>query len=274
MLQLPDIAPQQADLNALAGYQVEVDSGATYEAQVALGKDLFGQHSRNATFGRLREVLTAMCYGPRRCAYCEDSVPDEVEHIKPKDLYPDEVFAWANYLYSCGRCNGPKNNRFAVIPAGQVDYVEVTRPRNAPVVMPQAGDPALINPRAEDPLQYMALDIIDTFEFVPLGDDTQIGYRRAEFTIDVLHLNDRDELVAARRLQYEAYSAMLERYANRREGGAPVVVLEEYRDEVILRQPHPTVLREMQRRSTFGELAQLFGRLPAEAVDWRPIPVN
>ena len=46
--------------------------------------------------------------------YCEDSVGDEVEHHRPKNLYPDHTFLWDNYLYACGPCNGPKNNRFAV----------------------------------------------------------------------------------------------------------------------------------------------------------------
>ena len=50
--------------------------------------------------------------------YCEDSVADEVEHFRPKDLYPDVVFAWRNYLYACGQCNGGKNNRFSIVRAG------------------------------------------------------------------------------------------------------------------------------------------------------------
>jgi hypothetical protein len=37
-------------------------------------------------------------------------VTDEAEHINPKDLYLERVFDWANYLYACGPCNGPKSN--------------------------------------------------------------------------------------------------------------------------------------------------------------------
>lgn len=32
----------------------------------------------------------------------------------PKNMYPEKVFVWSNYLFSCGLCNGPKNNQFAV----------------------------------------------------------------------------------------------------------------------------------------------------------------
>ena len=71
--------------------------------------------SSNPTFRKVRESLTRMCSGAQRCVYCEDSVGDEVEHIEPKDLYPCLVFLWTNYVYACGRCNGGKSNKFAVV---------------------------------------------------------------------------------------------------------------------------------------------------------------
>ena len=50
--------------------------------------------------------------GARRCGYCEDSDGDEIEHIKPRDLYPEKTFAWENYLLACGQCNRSKSSRF------------------------------------------------------------------------------------------------------------------------------------------------------------------
>jgi hypothetical protein len=38
-----------------------------------------------------------------------------------------------------------------------------------PVVPPPAGQPALINPLSEDPLRFLQLDLLDTFEFVPIA---------------------------------------------------------------------------------------------------------
>jgi hypothetical protein len=32
----------------------------------------------------------------------------EVEHYKPKSLYPESIFEWANLLPACRRCNGIK----------------------------------------------------------------------------------------------------------------------------------------------------------------------
>jgi uncharacterized protein (TIGR02646 family) len=48
-----------------------------------------------------------------KCAFCEcipgESGYPEVEHFKPKSLYPDEMFDWENLLPSCKRCNNNKH---------------------------------------------------------------------------------------------------------------------------------------------------------------------
>ena len=107
--------------SGLDSYQAHVDAGSTYEDRVKRAKAHFGAKNRSddLVFKVVRGVLDAMCRGPRRCMYCEDAPADEVEHFKPKDLHPELAFAWSNYLYACGLCNGPKNNRFAVI-AGRI----------------------------------------------------------------------------------------------------------------------------------------------------------
>ena len=72
--------------------------------QVKAAKTLFKSRNRkeNRTFAAVRKELADLCSGSRRCMYCDDSVADEVEHFRPKDLYPEVVFAWMNYLYACG----------------------------------------------------------------------------------------------------------------------------------------------------------------------------
>ena len=102
----------------LRGYQGEVDAACTYAEQVEAGKDLFDRYSGNVLFRTVRNRLAVMCSGARRCGYCEDSVGDEVEHIKPKDLYPERTFVWENYLLACGQCNRGKSSRFSVIVCG------------------------------------------------------------------------------------------------------------------------------------------------------------
>ncbi len=117
--------------DALAELQRDIDARLTYRERVAAGKSAFSSKNRrgDATFDKVREALTAMCAGRCRCMYCEDSTADEVEHFSPKDLYPEHVFAWLNYLYACGPCNGPKSNKFQIISAGSKAIVDVTRPR-------------------------------------------------------------------------------------------------------------------------------------------------
>ncbi len=168
MIRLADLDLPEEVQQQLAEWQAEVDSEADYAARVAAGKHLFEARNirHNATFRQVRRTLTEMCAGARRCCYCEDSAADEVEHVRPKALYPQDVFHWPNYLYACGPCNGPKGSKHFVFPAGSSEAMDVSRPRNAPIVPPVAGDDALINPRREHGPDFLELDLIDTFRFL------------------------------------------------------------------------------------------------------------
>jgi hypothetical protein len=254
----------------LAAYQRAVDGIGRYEEQVAEAKAAFSRYNKrtNAAFGEVRQLLTEMCSGAARCSYCEDSYADEVEHVRPKDLYPSEVFAWLNYCYACGPCNGPKHNKYSVIDsAGAI--VDVTRRRGAPVTPPQSGTPALINPRLEDPLEFIQLDIVDTFLFVPITEPGSVAELRAVYTIDVLQLNGRDYLSHARRGAYEQYLALLKRYATLKDENAGRTALRRVRRAILQLSAHPTVFYEMKRqRKGVPELSSVFGRVP-EAVRWR-----
>ena len=48
----------------------------------------------------------------QKCAFCESKPSEsghiEVEHFKPKSLYPDFTFDWLNFLPCCRKCNGNK----------------------------------------------------------------------------------------------------------------------------------------------------------------------
>ena len=207
-----------------------------------------------------------MCAGARRCCYCEDSLADEVEHIRPKDLYPELVFVWENYLYACGPCNGPKNNRFAVFSADGQE-VDVARRPGAPVIPPIPGDPLLIDPRQENPFDYMDLDLLGTFIFLPLGEPASSGYQRANYTITLLGLNRRDYLLTARAQAYRSYRAHLVEYIDRRNAKVAPDVLDDL-ISVVRRMGHPTVWREMQRQAALiPALRDLFERAP-KALAW------
>jgi len=205
--------------------------------------------------------------GACRCAYCEDSAADEVEHIRPKDLYPQVVFAWGNYIYACGPCNGPKGSHFAVFVEGTVGPVEVARKPKAPIVPPLGGAPALIEPRIEDATKLMFLDLRETYFFIPLAAKGTRDHARADYTIRTLGLNIRPLLPRARRQAFLAYVAHVRHYQRERDNKAATARLVQLR-EVVQQYQHPTVWREMQRqREKLPELQALFADVP-EAADW------
>jgi uncharacterized protein (TIGR02646 family) len=269
VIRLPDIALPTEIADGLATYQADIDALPTYAEQVGAAKRLFSQRNKrgNEIFDEVKAALDRMCSGARRCAYCEDSMADEVEHVRPKDLYPDVVFAWSNYVYACGPCNGPKGSHFAVFPAGGITPVVVSRKPRAAVTPPIAGAPALIDPRTEDATALMLLDLRETYRFTPLAKRGTRDHERATYTIKVLHLNDRDALTRARRMAYTDYVNFVRRYERNRDANASVAHLSGLVDELRGRQ-HPTVWREMQRqRERLPELTQLFAAVP-EAATW------
>jgi uncharacterized protein (TIGR02646 family) len=253
---------------ALAAYQREVDAAGPYTVRVAEAKRLFAARNTrsNATFKTVRAELAAMCSGAVRCAYCEDSAADEVEHVRPKAWFPELVFAWDNFVYACGPCNGPKGSRYAVVRGTPAVCSEARRSRDT-FAAPPTGPSALIDPRAEDPLQLLMLDLLDTFLFVPLGASGSSDRARAEFTIDVLGLNRRDALVEARKSAFVDHLTHLEAYVERKRRGSTQAELDRRRD-TILRRQHPTVWREMQRQqASHADLRTLFAAAP-EALGW------
>jgi len=268
MLLLPTVALEARAGGQLVRWQKEVDAFPSYPQQVSAAKSKFKQKNTrtNGTFQSVKVSLTNMCSGARRCVYCEDSVADEVEHIAPKDLYPDRVFVWDNYVYACGPCNGPKNNKFAIIDAAGALH-DVTRRPRAAVVPPLAGPPALINPRVENALAFFDLDLLGTFVLDTKAGLSAADLARATYTRDVLDLN-RDVLLKARENAYGSYRARLNEFRSKRNGGANAVELAALRAG-LEGMPHPTVFAEMKRvHSQITELAVLFHDVP-EALAWQ-----
>lgn len=265
MIHLPDPGLDAVTNQGLKQFQGEVDAAGDYPERVAEAKRLFDSRNnrQNRIFRKVRETLARMCSGACRCVYCEDSAGDEVEHIRPKDLYPCLVFVWANYVYACGRCNGRKRNKFAVMVKNRL--VDVTRKHRAPVVAPVSGDPAFVNPRIEDPLAFLDLDLDDTFAVLARDDLSEVDQQRAEFTIATLGLN-RDVLRQARDTAFRSYRALLREYVTKR-GQAGVQELTNLADG-LRAMPHPTVWAEMKRqRGWVPELDGLFAQAP-EALSW------
>lgn len=65
----------------------------------------------------IKEALSLSSHG--KCAFCE-CIPSEggyieVEHYKPKSIYPASTFDWLNLLPSCSQCNGSKLHHDTVV---------------------------------------------------------------------------------------------------------------------------------------------------------------
>ena len=260
---LPSTVKQQ-----LASYQRQIDALPSYVARVYAAKDKFEQYNKpnNSTFKQVRQTLEKMCAGIRHCCYCEDSVADEVEHIYPKDLYPEKVFVWSNYAYACGQCNGPKGNHFALIsPKGVL--TDIARSRNDPVTPPPKGKAALLNPRTEDAFDFLELDLVNTFYFHVIDGLSLKDAQRAKYTLDILRLNKRDYLVKRRRRAYQSYRNDLEAYIQHRDNHESPQLLK-MRIAQLRMLGHPTVWREMKRQyQDIPELKALFDNAP-EALQW------
>lgn len=253
----------------LVDYQKIVDGHSTYAARVEAAKGQFKQRNQKTdpVFKPVRATLTKMCRGARRCMYCEDAPADEVEHFRPKDLFPERVFDWSNYLYSCGLCNGPKNNKWGILPRRGSVVSEVARARGAgvAVVPPPRGQPALIDPGREDPLRFLIMDLAGTFVLLPIPALVPRDRARAEYTIEVLDLN-KDFLLESRESALEAYVSHLERARREKSRGAGGG-LDTVR-KAIQNTYHPTVWAEMKRqRAIHPRLEELFSALP-EAMSW------
>ena len=201
MLKLRSEEISQKVLDALRNWQIEVDSELNYRAQVARAKVEFSRKntSRNSVFSIVRSCVRSMAPGASRCAYCEDSLGDEVEHIYPKDFYPNRVFDFQNYLAACGPCNSPKGNNFAIFRTDNQEIFKLSKEGGELSDLPPSGDAVLINPRVENASNYLQLDLWGTFRFEPLDNLGIAGRQKAEYTIDVLRLNKRDYLIRARR---------------------------------------------------------------------------
>ena len=269
-LPYPPLSPPTAQ--KLAQYQQEIDSQTDFEQKVATAKKAFGGYNKkgNAAFDEVKQHLNSMSCGAERCHYCEDSKADEVEHIKPKDWYPDVCFVWDNYCYACGSCNGPKNNKFAIFKADDNSFYELKKDKKSKIAImpPPAGTSVMINPRFENPLNYLFLDIQSSFNFVAYHNNGTTEHTRAEYTIKILGLNTRAYLAKARRNAYSNYKARLFEYIRLRND--PTTPPQQLKNIVqnLQEELHQTVWQEMKRQQNrIQELKVLFDSAP-EALSW------
>ena len=107
-------------------------------------------------------------------------------------------------------------------------------------------------------MDFLMLDLRETFEFTPIANAGTQDYEPASYTIEVLGLNDRDYLVKARETAFRNYHALLSTYGPERDPQRRCVGMRAIRDN-----DHPTVWWEMKRQQQrWAELANLFAHAP------------
>lgn len=88
-----------------------------------------GQAYFPSAWGKVKEDLWEMSRG--KCAYCEGGINasrlGQVEHFRPKSLFPVLAYEWENYFLACGGCNGAKSDQW---------------PRDGGYLRPDEGNPA------------------------------------------------------------------------------------------------------------------------------------
>lgn len=272
MIQLTISELEPETTTSLGQYQQELTNKGDYTTQVRSVEAVFNKYNKkgNQAFDDVKKKLTHMCCGAIRCHYCEDSEADSVEHHAPKNLYPDLCFSWDNLFYACSSCNRPKRSQYAVFSVVNSQLINVPgHPRQfegEQLTPPPLGHPVLLNPRVDNPLDYLFLDLQGRFEFSVLSQPGTLAHERAKYTRDTLKLN-RPALYEARKAAYQSFETALEKYVWLKNADVSAERLSKSQYS-IQSAHHQTVWQEMKRQQhLIPELSTLFAEAP-EAFTW------
>ena len=111
--------------------------------------------------------------------------------------------------------------------------------RNRKYKEPPQGDALLIDPRKDNPLDFICLNLSTLKYAIAAAPETE-AFSRGKWTIDCLGLNDREVLVRSRKEAYGNYLARLEAYRAKR-NTAPAEKLKRM-EKNIKNMAHPTAL--------------------------------
>lgn len=297
MIRLSSKRLDTATKNHLAGQQRIVNGTRPFAAKCIKADSRWDSKKSSAAgvlcFNTIGTVLLSMCAGVQLCVYCENNEATDVEHIFPKKLYPEKSFVWANYVLACGNCNTRyKSDRFKVfMPSGSTTVINVTPPRGT-YIKPPNGDALFINPRKEDPMDFMELDLrFGQYIFTISAATGTRDFERAEYTIDLLGLNKREPLRVARESAAKFYFNRFDKYVKLKHATTfqqiedafaddfnPVdttktVAFEKRRIRAVLKAEiinyhHPTVWKEMMRQRGILPRTNALLLLAPEALNW------
>jgi uncharacterized protein (TIGR02646 family) len=280
-----------ASSNHLAVRQKQINDKQSFEDKAKEAVRLWSGKA-SAAFDEIKATLKEMCVAVEICVYCENNEATDIEHIYPKKLYPEKAFNWENYVLACGKCNSHhKSDKFKIFPLqNSADGEDVTPPRGT-YRQPANDDALFLNQRKDNPLDFLELDLLNQrFIFTEKFPAGTREYHRAKYTIELLGLNTRGALIAARKNAARFYIGRLEKYV----GAKNSANFQELKDAVddfgtidetanfnsekarilesikkdILENSHPTVWKELIRqRANLPKTNRLLNDAP-EAVNW------
>jgi uncharacterized protein (TIGR02646 family) len=291
MLRLNSKNLTQTSSDHLASRQKQINDMQAFEDKAKEAVRLWSGKA-SAAFDEIKATLKEMCVAVEICVYCENNEATDIEHIYPKKLYPGKAFNWENYVLACGKCNSHhKSDKFRIFPLkNSADIEDVTPPRGT-YRQPANDDALFLNQRKDDPLDFLELDLLNQrFIFVEKFPEGTREYHRAKYTIELLGLNTRGALIAARKNAARFYIGRLEKYVNAKNSTSfpelkdavddfgtidetadfnseKVRILESIKNDV-LENSHPTVWKELIRqRANLPKTNRLLNDAP-EALNW------
>lgn len=291
MLRLNSKNLTQISSDHLAARQTQINTSPTFEAKAKEAVRLWSGKT-SAAFDEVKVTLKEMCVAVEICVYCENNEATDIEHIYPKKLYPEKAFNWTNYVLACGKCNSHhKSDKFKIFSLQNSANIEDVTPPRGTYRQPANDDALFLNQRTDNPLDFLELDLLNqTFIFVEKFPAGTREYHRANYTIELLGLNNRGALIAARRNAARFYIGRLEKYVKAKDA----TNFQELKDSVddfgtidetanfkrekakilksiktdVLENSHPTVWKELIRQR--ADLPKTNGLLKdaPEAVNW------
>ncbi len=211
MIQLASSSLSTTTFNQLQILQDKIDTQTAFVDKKAeairLWKIKDGSIVKEAAFVEVKEKLTDLCVSVEVCNYCEQNEANDIEHIAPKSFFPELTFVWDNYLLACKQCNSGYKLDQCYVLDNQHNVMAVPRGTQPPF-----STLALINPRIEDPNEFLILNL-QTYQFINIidVDVDKESYYKAEKTLEILQLNNRAALIHARKEAGKYYYERLER---------------------------------------------------------------
>lgn len=276
MLKSKDLPIRNGILNHLKKHQAKIDALPSYKAQVLQSKRAWQSKKKSkaqkSAFNSVEKELQKIAPGKiRHCQYCESNIGTNIEHVYPKGWFPNLTFNWTNFLWACQQCNGIyKIAQFQLFEAPDSSKTINLR-ANKKFKAPPNEDAVFINPRVDNPMDYLILNLESGLFQIIANDPRSRAYKRAQYTLATLRLNRRQHLASERQQAYHTYTQLLVEYITARFESLDLPLANKrclQLQKTILSMPHPTVWKEMQRQSNqIASLSAYFALAP-EALAW------